>query len=290
MVEEVQRNTGLGGTDVAAIVGLSPYKKPWDVYADKRGLSEPFEQTERMRIGIAQQPTIVSLFEARTGRKVTWFDKTIRHPKVSFIIGTPDGLLEEDAGFEAKTAGIDQAWRWGVEQDDLPEEYLIQCQWYMLLTGRPRWSVAALIGGDRFVVHELAEDKDFQSMLYERAERFWVQHIEKGIQPEFDGAESIKSYLLRMFPRADGKIVRDATPVEYEAMREYLSLNRELKQLETAKEVCGQRLKAAIADKYGIEAEGLRAIWYETQESSYMVTRPAGRTLKVTDKRRGDVN
>lgn len=302
MAEIIARETGLGGTDIAAILGLSHYRKPWDVYAEKRGLAEPFTPTPRMRIGLAQQPTVVRLFTEETGVPVDWFDQTIRHPKIPYVIGTPDGFVcpggpephEETyvddptlPGFEAKTAGLDQAWRWGEEADDVPEEYLIQCQWYMLVTGRPTWWIAALIGGDRFIAKLLTADEDLQAELLDAGTKFWKKHIELGIQPDLDIGRSAKNYLKKMYPHAT-KEVRDATPSELEAMREMARVQQEIKFLADRKELLKMQLEDAIGTKYGISGEGLKAIWYDTKESTYQVTRQAGRTFKLTDKRRSD--
>ncbi len=293
MAEVVARESGIGGTDIGAIVGVSHFRKPWDVYAEKRGLAEPFEPSPRMKIGLAQQPTIVKLFEDETDHKVQWADVTVRHPKLHWAIGTPDGYIEPcgetelPPGFEAKTAGLDQAWRWGEEQDDVPEEYLVQCQWYMLVTGRKSWWIAALIGGDRFRTHLLQADEGLQGELIEAGARFWNRHVEQGIQPDLDTGRAARNYLKRMYPTAT-KEVREATPAELEEMRELSQVQGEIKMLAERKDLLKMRLESAIGSKYGVQGEGLKAIWYETKETTYTTTRPAGRVFKLTDKRRND--
>ena len=311
MAETVSRESGIGGTDIAAIVGVSPYKTRWDVYADKRGLAEPVEVTTRMKVGILQQPTVVRLYEEETGDIVAWSDETIRHPKEEWIVGTPDGFIAhepgpgellfkkdgsrrlivelEAPGFEAKTAGLDQAWRWGENQDDIPEEYIIQCQWYMVLTGRKRWVVAALIGGDRFRFHVLDADEEFQAMLVREGERFWKEYVARGKQPDFDHGRSARAYIKRLFPTAS-KTVREAGAVELEAMRELAGVNRELSYLDKRKATLVTRIESMIGSDYAIESreEGLKAIWYGQKESTYQVTRPAGRVFRLYDKRRGN--
>ena len=289
-LEPVSRDSGIGGSDIAAIVGLSPHRTKWDVYADKRGLSDPFEPSMRMKMGKLLEPTICQLYADETGDKVAWFDKTIRHRHRPWIIGTPDGfVVDQRKGFEAKTAGLDQAWRWGENQDDVPEEYLVQCQWYMLLTGNGEWDLAALIGGDRFRIHHLEADEDLQGTLAEEAEYFWNECIVGGKQPDFDHGRAARAYVKKLYPTA-GKTVREATLSELEVMRELAGVNKELSYLGKRKQTLVTRMESLVGPDYGVESreEGLRAIWYQTKESSYQVHRAAGRVFKLTDKRRGD--
>src|SRR5215471_16523967 len=148
----VDRTSGIGGSDIAAICGISHFRTPFGVYCDKLGLADPQEQTERMRIGKLLEPTVLELYRAsHPNEEVVWsLDKTERHPKEPIIIGTPDAFILRPEpvrkGLEAKTAGLDQAWRWGDDGDNVPGEYLMQCQWYMLLIGCNEWDLAVLIG------------------------------------------------------------------------------------------------------------------------------------------------
>lgn len=289
----VDRSTGISGTDIAAIVGVSPHKTRFSVYAEKRGLVDPniaFKQTPRMRVGKFQEPTIVRLFEEDFAPlKVTWLDKLQRHPTEELVIGSPDGVTSAEPGFEAKTAGLDQAWRWGAEDTDVvPEEYLLQAHWYMLLTQRPSWWIAALIGGDRFKAFLLHADAELGGVLLDEAKKFWRDHIVAGRQPELDHSDAAAAYLCKLYPNATPKEVREATPAELELMREYTRVQKEFKFLAQRKAGLSNQVKELIGGSYGIAGDGMKAIWYDVKGSTYSVTREPGRTLKLTDKRRSE--
>lgn len=61
------RRNGIGSSDIAAIVGLSRYRKPIDVYADKRGLTEPQPETPAMKAGSRMEPVTAQYFQDATG-------------------------------------------------------------------------------------------------------------------------------------------------------------------------------------------------------------------------------
>ena len=52
------RRASVSSTDLAVILGLSPYRSEWDLAAEKLGTADPIEQTLPMRIGLALEPLI----------------------------------------------------------------------------------------------------------------------------------------------------------------------------------------------------------------------------------------
>lgn len=64
------RQTGIGGSDVAAILGLSRYKSPLDVYNDKIGEISESEQTQAAYWGTQLEDIVAKEFQKRTGMKV----------------------------------------------------------------------------------------------------------------------------------------------------------------------------------------------------------------------------
>ncbi len=288
MSETVDRASGIGGSEIAAIVGLSPYKTPFGVYCDKLGLVEPFEANERMKMGKLLEPVVKQLYENETGANVIWSDQTIRHPKEAIVVGTPDGYVEapdvaDQFGFEAKTAGLDQAWRWGSEKDAIPQEYLAQCTWYMLLTGAKRWDVGVLIGGDTFRVYPLQADEKFQAILLEAAQKFWRNHIEKRNPPAIDASPAAAAYLKRTYPHGV-EDVRAATDDERELMAGVMRLRKERRFIEKQLGEVENKLKLSIGNAKGLydTAAEIRAAWSEVAEGVVETyTRSAYRRLTV---------
>jgi putative phage-type endonuclease len=295
-MDVIDRRTGVGGSDIAAICGISPYRTPFGVYCDKLGLADPQEETDRMRMGKVLEPVVTKLYERAALVNVIWLDRTQRHPKEALVVGTPDGKLEtmpglqalpEERGFEAKTAGLDQAWRWGEDGDNVPQEYLVQCQWYMLLTGWPSWALAVLIGGDRFKHFELHSDEELQAILLDRARKFWHDHVEARNPPEIDASPAAASYLRRRYP-VGVEPPREATLHERELMASIVRHRQELKLLTTRTDALQNQLKDSIGSARGLyDADSdTRVSWTDIAESPVPAhVRKAYRRLTVRSRK-----
>ena len=65
-----RRKAGLGGSDIAAIVGISPWSTPRDIYLDKKGLAAPEQETDAMYWGTTLEDIVAREYSKRTGRKI----------------------------------------------------------------------------------------------------------------------------------------------------------------------------------------------------------------------------
>lgn len=208
------RKSGIGGSDIAAIIGLNRFRGPYDVYMDKTTEADTAEETnEAIHFGILLEDIVAKEFTQRTGMKVQRInatlkngicianiDRTIISPAISGNVRFKDGALTTDALLECKTAGFHSAWRWGPSQEDLiikglpvphaemPVEYLAQIQWYMGITYCKTAYVAVLIGGQDYRIYRVDRDEEIIQSLYEAADEFW-QHVQKGQPPEPKTAE-----------------------------------------------------------------------------------------------------
>ena len=134
------RKDGIGASEVAAIVGLSPWDTPFSLWLKKTGQCELEPENEAMRMGHLLEPVVVTLWEEATGFKavkasekdIIWQDAEHPWRKV-----TPDRIayeLDENGKrkkvlLEIKTSAVD------FDPDNLPKNYLCQCQYQMHVTG-----------------------------------------------------------------------------------------------------------------------------------------------------------
>ena len=134
------RRAGLGGSEIAAVVGLSPWESAWHLWQVKAGNLEPSNlDSVRLRIGSHLEDAVVAEgrhrghFMRRTGM---W-----RHEGRQWQLAEPDRLLTKTARgrrpvgvFEAKTVDPSMAWEWGPDgggADDIPPHYRAQVAWYL---------------------------------------------------------------------------------------------------------------------------------------------------------------
>src|SRR5574343_314525 len=106
------RSTGIGGSDVAAILGLSKFKTPLAVYQEKRGELSPQPDNDAMRWGRYLEPVVRQAYDDATGYEVRVPTSMLRHPHHDFAVANIDGFVEDRTGriFDAKTARTADGW------------------------------------------------------------------------------------------------------------------------------------------------------------------------------------
>lgn len=174
------RRKGLGGSDAAAVAGLSPYAGPWSVWADKVGLDVPdLEPSEAMRWGTLLEPVISVEAGERFGLDVRPSPGLVANPQLGWQLATPDGLVGDDALLEVKNVGARQADVW---ETGPPDMYWAQGLHYVAVTGRATVHFVALVGGQRLVHHPVTyTPADVEGLTKIEAD-FWA-HVEAETPP-----------------------------------------------------------------------------------------------------------
>ncbi len=278
-MERVLRR-GLGGTDVAAILGLNPWKTPHDVWLDKLGLSEPPPQTEAAKWGLLLEPIIAQQYAERLGVRVRQPQpRFVRHPDHRWALGALDYVVEGAAvGLDCKVTRPEYGYLWGEEgTDEVPDDVLVQAQWYLFITGYRRWDVAVLMGY-RMPVYQVQPDPDLQQMLFERAREFWHEFVLTKTMPPVDYSRGARAMLQAVYPRERGA-VRAATQDEARLALAYRDLERQIKALERERERYRNLLCAAIGNDAGLQGDWGRITWKMTRGRTTTDWEAVARTL-----------
>lgn len=183
------RNGGIGGSDVACIMGLNPWKSAYALYCEKHGdvEAEDLSNNEYVYWGTVLEQAVADRFAELTGKKVRKCG-TLQDEEYEFMLANIDRLVVgENAGLECKTANGFKAKEW--EGDELPDAYYCQCQWYMMVTGCEKWYIACLIGGNHFVYKEIPRNESFIEDMRTQAITFW-DNLKNNVPPAVDGSES----------------------------------------------------------------------------------------------------
>ena len=136
----------IGGSDIAAIMGLSPWRTPYQVYQEKRGEAEGFTGNEATDWGIRLEPTIRQWYSDVTGRPVFRPEGILRHKQYDYMLANLDGYTEDRRVVEIKTARYGKGWG-EPGTDAIPDYYALQVHHYMTITGYEVADVAVSIGG-----------------------------------------------------------------------------------------------------------------------------------------------
>lgn len=243
-----ERRRGIGGSDAPAVLGISPWRTPLDVWLDKTGQADDtMHDSDAMFWGRTLEPVIRQQYAERTGRIVRVPVQTLQHPTHAFMLANLDGVTDDRRLLEIKTArsGAD----WGEPgTDEIPEPYLVQVQHYLCVTSLAVADVAVLIGGSDFRLYEVPADRELQQMLIEAEADFW-RLVETRTPPE------PRSYAdtVRRYGRSAtaGTVLADADLVlTVKRLRALREQQQELAEMEEA-------AKAAILQALGDRGDTL---------------------------------
>jgi putative phage-type endonuclease len=240
----LERRAGLGGSDVGAILGLSPYRTPVDVYLEKTGRAEPQDETLQMRFGTYAEEFVAREYTAKTGNYVQRYTPMLRHPVAPLIghvdrlvippgakIAAHQGRIRTDLGLEAKTASAFAAYKpdeWGEEGTDaVPMAYLVQCATYMALSGCSAWDLAVLFGNQEVRVYNLRRDLELEAEIIARASEWWDRHVIADRAPDPVCDSDIK----RLYPSDNGSAI-EANPKTLELIARAVELKAQIAALE----------------------------------------------------------
>lgn len=198
------RQTGIGGSDVAGIAGLSPWSNPMSVYRNKTSDELDYEDSEAMRQGRDLEDYVAHRFMEETGLKVVRSNKMYRSARAGkeFMLADVDRLVVgEDAGLECKTASAYNADKWSDNQT--PIHYLLQVFHYMYVTGKRTWYIAVVILGVGFQYRKIEWDDEIIANLVAIETAFWEQHIVPRRMPEPDGSKVCSEIIQEYFKNAE---------------------------------------------------------------------------------------
>ena len=256
-----RRRSGIGGSDIAAIIGISPWRTTRDIYLDKKGLVEPQEETDALYWGTTLEDIVAKEYAKRTWRKINRCNQQFTHPEHPFLIANIDRAVYDENGkkpvvngklvtsriLECKTASQYAAQDWGEPgTDQIPEYYKAQVQWYMGITGAKVCDVAVLIGNRDFRIYTVERDEDVIQYLFREGITFWREYIEKDVMPPARTLEDVERVC-----HGEAKKRKFADDLTIELVKRYAELDKQAKDIKTEQE----QLKIKICDAIGDAVE-----------------------------------
>jgi putative phage-type endonuclease len=253
------RKEGITATEAAVIAGLSPYKTPFQLYAEKLGRWEPEPVGAAAIRGILLENTVAEFYEMETGRELRRSNGIVRLKELPWVMASLDRtVVGEDGLVEIKTS---TSPRWSLHP--VPPEVVAQVQWQMLVTGAPWVDVAVLLGGLVFRIERVEADVNYQTQLYAKAVEF-RNALAAQTPPTLQGEDSdalaaVVPQTSEEWNQADAGIERVAQ-LYAEKKYEATLLDQELQNLAIS-------IKEAIGDKAGITGQGWSATWKQNKPS-----------------------
>lgn len=197
------RRKGIGGSDVATILGLNKYKSVYQLWLEKTDQIEVTSaQSEAAYWGNTLEEVVAEEFSKRTGKKVRRRNRVFEHSKYPFLRANIDrDIVGENAVLECKTANQYLANEW--DEDEIPIQYICQVQHYMNVLNLDYVYFAVLIGGQKFIWKKMERDQELIDMITEKLVEFWTENVEKGIEPAIDGLKATSDFLTQRYLDTD---------------------------------------------------------------------------------------
>lgn len=262
------RRKGIGGSDVAAILGLSEWESPYSVWADKLGYLPPKEENEAMRQGRDFEDYVARRFCEATGKKVRRVNRILQHPEQYFMLANIDrDVVGENAGLECKTTSVMNLKKF--KNGEYPETYYCQCMHYMAVTGAGKWYLAVLILNKGFHIFEIERDEGEIAALISAERAFWTM-VENMTPPVIDSLDATRRALEIVNPMNE-----EAPPAilygQEEKLEEWSRLKEQRKSIDRSiKGIENQFLAALGGSVRGVLREH-EIIQKKIQRSAYTV-------------------
>lgn len=208
------RRGGVGGSDVAAVLGMSPWATPLDVWLSKQPDHDGGPPSEPMMWGHRLEPVVRDHYQAqRPGTIVETVPGVLAHPTRNWMRASLDGLAhtrDETRLLEVKTS------RNGF--DVVPDTYVAQVQWCMAVCSLEVADVACLFAGNRYVEFEVEADLQVQRDMSDYVGWWWAEHVVAGKPPPIDPIRDAPN-LSKVWQPEPGKTV-DLDPDEVADLRD----------------------------------------------------------------------
>ena len=256
------REDGIGASEVAAVVGLSPWETPFSLWLRKTGQVPPLAENEAMHMGHLLEGVVAQLFHERTGFRVVKASakdiiyQDAEHPwrkctpdRIAYEIDPISGKRQKVL-LEIKTSSMT------FDPDDLPANYLAQVQYQMSITGIHVCYLCWLTNGRSFGYARIEYDSEFGDWLVTEADKFWNECVVGGTEPDLITVSdfAIKGSTPCTSIEADSEAV--------ERIAELRTVNSSISELEAKSEALKDEIKLFMGENEALTSEGcILATW-----------------------------
>jgi putative phage-type endonuclease len=250
------RTHGIGGSDIGAICGVSPFSSARQVYLKKTGqypdsLKPNDAAKDRMRFGHLLEPVVADEYAVRSGAKLVELHATMQHKEYPWALANIDRLIVDEDGkpigiLECKTTGEynDDDWADG----NLPISYLYQLNWYMWILDIERGAFACLVGGNKFYFYDVfRNDELINDVMIPAAIAFWNINVKTLTEPEMQSADTEFTNTTYKDVVKNSEIVLD-DDITNELASTVFKCKADIKELKGTMEEAQNRIKDRLKD------------------------------------------
>lgn len=229
------RRYAIGGSEIAAVLGLSPYESRFSLWHRKRGNAQPSTQNAEMEWGNRLEPVILDKFlELHADEYVSMGRGTFLHSERPWQTASPDHLLSyvgnnPDEVLEIKFSPFGEGWG-PAGSDEYPIYYRAQVLWYLSALGLKKARLVVLISGCDYREYtiELDDEADEELAIMIAAGQEFIDSLRNDIPPSLDDHAETLQVVRELHPEIDPERVE----IDANLANEYLGAVIATKQLE----------------------------------------------------------
>lgn len=272
LVEEVKadlhdRRTFIGGSDAPVIMGISPWKTPYQLWLEKTGQAPEADlsEIERVQWGIKLEDLVAREFVARTGMKVRRVNQRQRHKAKQHFVAQIDRRIVGGGILECKTTDGARKSDW---DDGVPDHYLVQVQHQMMVTGESFAYVAVLFGGNTFQFYKVERDNDLIQNMEVILDNFWSL-VQTKTPPEPSSTEEARQMWRK--PSADVVIGGDD---EKSILKDLIEVKDQIEALKGKQDELELALQMKLQDLGDtLSIAGIQVVSWKTQSRTSIDTK-----------------
>lgn len=259
------RRCGCGGSDVAAILGLSKWASPLDIWEDKKGLRQAQSQNHAMTWGSRLETNIKEFWASKRDGLIP-LSLHAEHDKYPILRASLDGWISHQEILEIKTARTSEGW--GEEgTDEIPTAYMCQVQHYLNVVDAQICYVAVLIGGSDYREYTITRDQELIDNMTDFLLSWWDTHIVNDVPPAPRDYQEFSRRFSKSKPNE--VFIGDS---EIQVFEEYKKLQERKKELEQQEQALKLRIAEICGDSDTIKHGDKILCTFKSQSSSRIDT------------------
>jgi putative phage-type endonuclease len=269
----VDRTKYIGGSDIGAILGLSKFKTPLEVWMEKTGKQTKQMDSLPLRFGSFAEEFVAQEYTRSSGHSLVHDESIYIHPQHSYMSAHIDRFVLGEGSdrpptriLECKTASPFNQDQWGEPgSDQVPMSYLCQCIWYMAITQIEVTDLAVLFGNSDFRIYTLKRDLDLEALVLKQASHFWNTYVLPDCPPPTQSEADCQLLFKQSIPAK----TTEASSQTQDLVSRLLELNQHMKTVEIQMSEIKQQLMNQMGDSEQLCYQGQVLATWKAPKPSY---------------------
>lgn len=292
------RQSGIGGSEIGPIAGLSKYESAYAIWARKVHNISTFDGNDATDLGNDLERTVAQIYARESGHAVVEWKVILRSKEHAFLSANVDFFVVEES--EQFPAGYVTTWEYEEEppgiqgilecktgalaspgkpeewyNEQVPISYECQGAWYLAATGLPWVEFACLLGGHGMQYRFRPRDDEMIVNLLTIGEQFWNDYVLTGDPPPLDGSDSTDEALKAMYPASKEGVVLEGGEELWSAWTEFQEAKTLAEEYDKARKAARAKVVGMMGDAEEGKVDGTKILTFRNNQPTKYFDLPA---------------